>query len=114
MNGASRPGGRYRTMWLFVFFDLPVTSKAERRRATRFRQSLIRDGYTMLQYSVYALHCRSEEQAVTRRNQVRAALPVHGHVRMLSVTDRQFSRMHVFVGRKPKCVESPPEQMMLF
>ena len=101
-------------MWLFVFFDLPVTSKAERRRATRFRQSLLKTGYTMLQYSVYAIHCRSEEQGLTRRNEVRSALPPYGHVRMLSVTDRQFSRMHVYLGRKTRPTESPPDQMMLF
>ena len=29
----------YHIMWLFVFFDLPVTTKKERREATRFRKT---------------------------------------------------------------------------
>lgn len=41
-------------MWLFVFFDLPVKTKPERRTATRFRNFLLKDGYMMIQFSVYA------------------------------------------------------------
>ena len=50
-----------RILWLFVFFDLPVGTKAERRVATRFRNFLKDDGYMMLQFSVYARVCRGEE-----------------------------------------------------
>ena len=101
-------------MWLFVFFDLPVTTKPDRKRATHFRKALLSEGYTRLQWSVYAVHCSGEEQALTRRNQIRQGLPPHGHVRMLSVTDRQFGRMHVFVGKKRVPPESEPDQMLLF
>ena len=41
-------------MWLMVFFDLPVGTRTERRHATRFRNYLKRDGFLMLQFSVYA------------------------------------------------------------
>jgi CRISPR-associated protein Cas2 len=41
-----------RYMWVFVFFDLPVGSKEERRTATRFRNFLKDDGYMMQQFSV--------------------------------------------------------------
>ena len=37
-----------RFVWLFVFFDLPVGTKAERGHATRFRKFLKDDGYIML------------------------------------------------------------------
>jgi CRISPR-associated protein Cas2 len=47
-----------RIVWLFVFFDLPVGTKTERRVATRFRNFLKDDGYMMLQLSVYARVCR--------------------------------------------------------
>ena len=39
--------------WLIVIFDLPVTTKKERRLATKFRNDLLDEGYLMLQYSVY-------------------------------------------------------------
>ena len=48
-------------MWMFVFFDLPVGTKTERRNATRFRNFLKDDGFMMLQFSVYARVIRGEE-----------------------------------------------------
>ena len=50
-----------RFMWMFVFFDLPVGTKTERRHATRFRNFLKDDGFMMLQFSVYARVMRGEE-----------------------------------------------------
>ncbi len=52
-----------RVLWLFVFFDLPVGTKAERNTATRFRNFLKDDGYMMLQFSVYARVARGEDAA---------------------------------------------------
>ena len=49
----------YRIMWLFVFFDLPTTTKTERRHAAQFRKALEKDGFSMMQYSVYVRHCSS-------------------------------------------------------
>ena len=47
-----------RFMRMIVFFDLPVTTKKDRKAYTDFRKFLIRDGFIMLQYSVYS---RTEE-----------------------------------------------------
>lgn len=110
----AKNASRYRTMWQIVFFDLPVKTKVERRRATSFRKSLLREGYMMLQLSVYAAHCESGEHGQARRNVIRGLLPPAGHVRMLSVTDRQFADMQTYLGRKTTPSEPPPEQMMLF
>ncbi len=111
---ACQAESRYRNMWQLVLFDLPVKTKAERRRATAFRKGLLREGYIMLQFSVYAAHCESAEHGLARRNTVRGLLPLAGQVRMLAVTDRQFSDMQSYVGKKPAKTEAPPEQMMLF
>jgi len=46
----------YRVMWLFVFFDLPVVTAVERRQAILFRKNLDKDGFSMMQYSVYIRH----------------------------------------------------------
>ena len=40
----------YHIMWLFVFFDLPVTTKKERKMATKFRKQLMENGFTMMQF----------------------------------------------------------------
>ncbi|MDR2152365.1 MAG: CRISPR-associated endonuclease Cas2, partial [Helicobacteraceae bacterium] len=40
-------------MRLLVLFDLPVKAKSDQRRATQFRNHLLKDGFSMLQFSVY-------------------------------------------------------------
>lgn len=101
-------------MWLFAMFDLPVDSKEARREYVRFRNALLAEGFTMLQFSVYARYCASEEAAATYRRRVRAALAPGGQVRLLSVTDHQFGKMEVFQGKKRKEAEKAPPQLMLF
>ena len=104
----------YRAMWIFAMFDLPMDDPDQRREYTRFRKALLKRGFTMLQYSVYAHYVRSEENDQAFRRQVREALPNHGQVRVISITDRQFEKMEVYFGKKRQPVEDPPLQLMLF
>ena len=68
----------------------------------------------MLQFSVYARYCPSEESSDAHRRHVRSALPPAGQVRLLSVTDQQFAKMEVYFGEKREKAEDPPLQFMLF
>lgn len=104
----------YRSMWLFAMFDLPVDTKAARKRYTRFRKLLLAEGFTMLQYSVYARHLASEESGDIVKQRLRHELPRDGQVRLLPVTDRQFGKMEVYFGKKRQETEDPPAQFMLF
>jgi CRISPR-associated protein Cas2 len=102
-------------MRLLVFFDLPVKTKAQRRTATRFRNFLLKDGYHMVQYSVYARVCTGTDSVGTHRDRLQKALPKSGAVRMMVVTERQFNAIEILVG--PKSVYDKPqtdEQLMNF
>ncbi len=104
----------YRPVWLFAMFDLPVKTRAQRRRYTRFRKLLLSDGFCRMQYSVYARYCPSDEAACAHRGVVKAGLPPEGQVRLLAVTDRQFGRMENFLGKRRTSTEEAPKQLMLF
>jgi len=104
----------YRCMWVLVMFDLPTDTKAARRAYTQFRKKLLQDGFTMMQYSVYTRHCASEENADVHAHRVENWIPDDGEVRTLSITDKQFERMHVFWGKMRKKPEPPPQQLELF
>lgn len=101
-------------MWLFALFDLPVESKSQRRAATRFRHFLLQQGFTMLQFSVYARYLESADAAEEQATRIKVMVPRSGEVRLLAVTDRQFGKMQVFMGRKRRPPETPPDQLMLF
>ncbi len=104
----------YRCMWLLAMFDLPTDTKTARRHYAQFRKSLLKDGFTQMQYSVYVRHCASEENTTVHVERVKAFLPPDGEVRMMSITDKQYERMHIFWGKKRKPPEPPPQQLELF
>lgn len=104
----------YRPVWLFAMFDLPVKTRAQRRRYAQFRKLLLSDGFCRMQYSVYARYCASEESSLVHRQLVRAGLPDEGQVRVLAVTDRQFGKMENYLGKRRKSAEEAPRQLMLF
>jgi len=101
-------------MWLFALFDLPVVTSEQRRDYTRFRKKLLREGFTMMQYSVYARHVVSEDSEKAFRRRLRGVLPPEGQVRLVSITDHQFGKMEVYMGKSSKPTEEPPLQMVLF
>lgn len=65
----------YRIMWILVFFDLPTKTKRDRKRYTDFRDKLIKDGFTMFQFSIYLRHCASMENANVHIKRVKNYLP---------------------------------------
>jgi CRISPR-associated protein Cas2 len=101
-------------MWLVAMFDLPVDTKKARKAYTRFRKTLLTRGFTMLQYSVYARYCVSEEASETHRRSVEGALPDDGQVRVVAITDHQFAKMEVFFGKNRVPTEKVPDQLLLF
>ncbi|MGE3410466.1 MAG: CRISPR-associated endonuclease Cas2 [Pirellulales bacterium] len=101
-------------MWVVTMFDLPVDTKKARRDYAIFRKKLLRDGFTRMQFSVYARHCASEENATVHMQRVEWAVPPDGEVRIITITDKQFERMRVFWGKMRRPPEPPPAQLELF
>lgn len=96
-----------------VFFDLPTITKAHRRDASKFRIFLKKDGYMMLQLSVYARICRAEDAVEKHIARVTKNLPKEGSIRALQVTDRQYARMRLMLGKMEKSEQKASEQMIL-
>ena len=101
-------------MWLLAMFDLPTDTPGARKAYTNFRKALIKDGFTMMQYSVYIRHCASRENLNVHEKRAITNLPPDGEVRLLQITDKQYERMRVFWGKMRKPTEQPPRQLELF
>ena len=110
----------YHIMWLFVFFDLPVTTKKEMKRAALFRKDLEKDGFSMMQFSVYIRHCASRESMDVHTRRVKSLIPESGKVSILGITDKQYSNIYNFWGKPSKRSKiekkniSEPAQLELF
>ena len=78
-------------MRMIVFFDLPVAEKEERRAATKFRNFLIKDGFQMVQFSVY-------DSVATHEKRIESNLPPNGSIRLLIITEKQYESMRILLG----------------
>ncbi len=104
-----------RFMRLLVFFDLPVVAKADRRAYTLFHRFLIKDGYDMIQFSVYGRILNGNDAMEKHMKRLENNLPPRGSVRCLTLTEKQFANMKLLVGLLPfqeKAIKA--NQLLLF
>lgn len=104
----------YRVMWTLVMYDLPTETKKQRKVAGDFRKNLLRDGFSMFQFSMYVRHSASAENAEVHRKRVKNNLPELGKIGIMQVTDRQFAQMEIFFGEVPQALPEIPQQLELF
>jgi len=104
----------YRIMWVMVFFDLPTETKKDRKIYIDFRKSMMKDGFTMFQFSIYLRHCPSRENAEVHIKRVKNFLPDKGKIGIITVTDKQFGSMELFQGKRMEEICTPYQQLELF
>ena len=101
-------------MWVFVMFDLPTTTPAHIKAYTKYRKGLLKDGFSMMQYSVYYRHCASTEQADVHINRMQEGVPDEGEIRFLTITDKQFGKMKIVRGEMRDEPPPTPAQLEFF
>ena len=105
---------QYRCMWVLVFFDIPVETKKQQKAAARFRKDLIKDGFTMFQFSIYMRNSPSRENADVNTQRVKNMLPEYGHIGILKITDKQFGMMELFFSKRTIDKPGIAQQLELF
>lgn len=100
-------------MRVMVLFDLPVTTIAQRREYTRFRKYLLKSGFVMQQESVYSKLALNTTVAQRIAENVRKNKPEEGLVQMLTITEKQYSRMELLVGEAKSEVLQSDERMII-
>ncbi|HIT34400.1 MAG TPA: CRISPR-associated endonuclease Cas2 [Candidatus Faecousia intestinigallinarum] len=100
-------------MRMMVFFDLPTETAADRRVYRRFRNELIRNGFLMMQESVYCklLMNTTADQAV--RETIRKVRPPKGIVQILTITEKQFSKIEYLTGEFKSDIINTDERMIV-
>lgn len=103
----------YRFMRMLVFFDLPTETAEDRRNYRRFRSGLIKNGFIMLQESVYCKLLMNSTADHYVREAVRKIRPPRGTVQMLTITEKQFSGIEYLVGEYHSDMISTDERMIV-
>lgn len=100
-------------MRLILFFDLPMITKEERRIYSKFRKYLISNGFTMLQFSVYAKIFPNRTSLFQYIEGLKRNLPNKGSIRIMTVTEKQYEKMFILVGGKSIQEESITDDPMV-
>lgn len=103
----------YRFMRIIVFFDLSTETAADRREYRAFRKLLIKNGFVMMQESVY---CRMVLNGSVQKSVfdiIRKNKPKKGIVQMLTVTEKQFASMAYITGASKTDVIDTDERLVI-
>lgn len=103
----------YRTLWMIVMFDLPVSETSERKAATAFRNVLLDQGFHMAQYSVYYRLLAGRDAAMAMERKIQSSVPNDGSVHVLTITDKQYENIRTYQGGR-RDAPKKPEQLTLF
>lgn len=103
----------WRYMRVIVMFDLPMETPAEIRAYTAFRKKLLKEGFLMLQKSVYCKLALNSGAGEAIMNSVRLNKPPCGLVQMMMITEKQFSKIEYVIGHKISNVLDTTERLVI-
>ncbi|WP_294467925.1 CRISPR-associated endonuclease Cas2 [uncultured Ruminococcus sp.] len=85
-------------MRIIVMFDLPTETPLHRHNYGKFRRYLIKSGFMMLQESIYVKLALNQNIANAIVDNIKKNRPPEGLVQILSITEKQFSKMEIITG----------------
>jgi CRISPR-associated protein Cas2 len=100
-------------MRVMVFFDLPTTTAENRREYSRFRKYLVKNGFIMLQESVYCKLALNQTVSEAITQGVRKNKPSDGLVQVLTLTEKQFSKMEIITGEVKSNILDSDERLVI-
>ena len=95
-----------------VFFDLPIETQKNRHDYAVFRRYLIKNGFIMMQKSVYSKLVLNNVTSQVVREKLRQNLPPEGLVELLEVTENQFGRIEYMLGDKQSTIEESMDRLV--
>jgi len=104
---------RYRFMRVIVFFDLPMVSKEDIRRYSKFHKYLILQGFIMLQKSVYSKIALNNTSAAAITSNLRNNKPLSGIIQILTITEKQFQSIEYLIGEKQNEIIDTQQRLVI-
>ena len=100
-------------MRVIVFFDLPTNTLNDKRAYRCFRKMLIKNGFLMMQESVYCRILITPSAEKTIIDVIRKNKPPSGIVQILTVTERQFAGIEYLVGENKSDVIDSDKRLVI-
>lgn len=103
----------FRFMRMIVFFDLPTLTNEDKRNYRKFRKVLIKNGFIMLQESVYCKMMTSSSMEKSMKNMVHNNKPPKGLIQTITITEKQFVKMDYIVGEYTSDIIDSEERLII-
>lgn len=100
-------------MRIIVMFDLPTETPLHRHNYGKFRRCLIKSGFMMLQESIYVKLALNQNMANSIVDSIKKNKPPEGLVQILSVTEKQFSKMEIITGEYSNDTVDTDERLLI-
>lgn len=100
-------------MRIIVMFDLPTETPLHRHNYGKFRRYLIKSGFMMLQESIYVKLALNQNMANSIVDSIKKNKPTEGLVQILSVTEKQFSKMEIITGEYSNDTVDTDERLLI-
>lgn len=100
-------------MRIIVMFDLPTETPLHRHNYGKFRRYLIKSGFMMLQESIYVKLALYQNMANSIVDSIKKNKPPEGLVQILSVTEKQFSKMEIITGEYSNDTVDTDERLLI-
>lgn len=103
----------YRFMRVLVFFDLPTETLENKREYRKFHNMLIKNGFLMMQESVYCRMLLTPGAGRAVMDVIRKNRPSDGVVQVMTVTEKQFAGMEYITGEHHSEVIDSDERLII-
>ena len=100
-------------MRVLDFFDLPVVTNENRKSYSKFRKFLLKNGFIMLQESVYCKLALNGTAVNAIIDNIYKNKPQEGLVQLLTVTEKQYSKMDIIIGEVKNEVLDSDERLVV-
>ena len=98
-------------MRLMIMFDLPTLTAVDRRNYRQFRKHLLRDGFLMMQESIYTCILIDRQSANLLEKKISMYAPEKGLIQSMIVTEKQFASMKFLTGKQNTSIENTFERL---
>lgn len=95
-----------------MFFDLPVETSQNRHDYSVFHKFLIKNGFIMMQKSVYSKLVVNNVTSLAVKERVAQNVPPEGIVEILEITENQFARIDYLIGNKQSVIEESTNRLI--
>ncbi len=104
----------FRFMRIIVFFDLPTETAADKTAYRQFRTFLIKEGFIMMQKSVYFKLALNGSTVELVKRHLANQVPTKGTVQIMVITEKQFADIVYLVGEnKSQVIDSVDKYILI-